>query len=286
MVDDYQTTHEEYLKVHEEIVKEPRLQSISRAERSLYRAFFSDTGYPFETRYNAIAWAFDCFTLVREIVFSYCWMKAHAKSGRVTRDGSTFQMQYYADNCITRINSFRDKAALLAWSYYCGFNPEDRQDVLTHKDIVQRLRYPPRFGLAITSQAAFLTELEKLDAACFGDAKRYRDRKIHRMEPKLLMHAPTQSDGFAYMIPVYKGEDKKRFEAEMKEMYPDATSRRRVRDSCHVGGVLYECRTRKEEYWHYAKVESFTKDCLLTCVEVADRLARILKRRAPLRGRG
>ena len=78
----------------------------------------------FDPRFNSVNWMFDCFQLAKEIVYSYCWMSAYAEEVSEHTGHKEFHIQYYADNCITRINSFRDKAALLAWAYYCPFQPK------------------------------------------------------------------------------------------------------------------------------------------------------------------
>ena len=38
-----------------------------------------NSAYPFDPRFNAVSWAFNVNSLCKEIVYGYCWMKAHAK---------------------------------------------------------------------------------------------------------------------------------------------------------------------------------------------------------------
>ena len=37
---------------------------------------------PFDPRFNAAHWAFDVTDLLRQIAFSYCWMRAYARAYR------------------------------------------------------------------------------------------------------------------------------------------------------------------------------------------------------------
>lgn len=73
---------------------------------------------PFDPKTNAVHWAFDVSDLCRQIAISYLWMKAYARfyKERVSPGSLTahtdFHVTYFADNCITRMDSIRDKLAL------------------------------------------------------------------------------------------------------------------------------------------------------------------------------
>ena len=181
---------------------------------------FDDTIGPLELdpRFNSVNWMFDCFQLVEEIGYSYCWMSAYAAGASNTSADAEFHVQYYADNCITRINSFRDKAALLAWAYYCAFNPNNRDEMLGFDRVLDRLRCPIRFGLTIKHQKPFVEQLERLCGQHFDRARDYRHRKIHRMEPKILLRPPRESDGLSYVVPLIKEEEIKDYREKLKEM--------------------------------------------------------------------
>jgi hypothetical protein len=92
---------------------------------------------PFDTRRNAVHWCLDVNRLIDEIVFSYTLMKGYVTLFKKTNpagnfpSSSSFHVSYYADNCIARLDSCRDKLALAIWAYYCPFNPERRAEVLT-----------------------------------------------------------------------------------------------------------------------------------------------------------
>lgn len=239
----------------------------------------------FDPRFNAVNWMFDCFQLAREIAYSYCWMSAYAAEVSKLDADKEFHVQYYADNCITRINSFRDKGALLAWAYYCPFNPNNRDEVLTFDKVLERLRYPVRFGLTIKRQDAFVAQLEKLQGCHFDRIRTYRHLKIHRIEPKILMRPPQPPDGLSYMVPLFREKDIREHREKLKEMYPDDNFRKRIEKGCHINGVLFDRIPVKAEYWHYAEVEKAARKCTHACVDVARRLSLILRRRAPLKRR-
>ncbi len=278
----YEEVYRRYEEAHETVCRESRLIEMLREEHRLEGAF---DVIPFDTRFNAVVWAFDCFALAHEIVYSYCWMQAHAEDDSTEEGLRLFQLRYYADNCITRISSFRDKAALLAWAYYCAFNPNRREEVLGFSQILKRLQYPPRFGLRIKNQRAFLTQLERLKAEAFDRASAYRHFKIHRLEPKMLLRPPTDRDGLSYMVPLFRPDEIGRFDDELAEMYPDPRERQLIRKSCFVDGTLLDRRKAKDEFWEYAQVKAFTRECVYTCLDVAKGLSAVLRRRAPLKGR-
>lgn len=72
---------------------------------------------PFDPKFNAVLWAFDVVELCKEIAFGYSWMNSYAESyKKQISPGSQpahvdFHVSYFADNCITRIDSCRDKLA-------------------------------------------------------------------------------------------------------------------------------------------------------------------------------
>jgi hypothetical protein len=113
----------------------------------------------------------------------------------------------------------------------------------------------------------------------------YRHRKIHRIEPKILMRPPQAPDGLSYMVPLFQEKEIKEFDDDLKEMYPDDDFRQKVKEGCHIKGVLFNRINIKDEYWNYAEVEEAAGECTCMCVEVAKELSTILRRRAPLKRR-
>ena len=119
-------------------------------------------GHPFKPEYNAVYWACELINMAREMIISYCWMEAHAiwykknnPPGQLPSDSSTY-VSFYADYCATLIDSFRDKLALMVYSLYCSFNPENKDEILIYEKIVKRLKKPGKFNLNIKNQKAFL----------------------------------------------------------------------------------------------------------------------------------
>lgn len=271
-----------YDSIRKKLANRSSLRAMLREEQSLENAISGSI--PFDPRYNAVPWAFDCLTLAREIVYSYCWMEAHAASQEVRNRGNLFYVSYFADNCMMRIDSFKDKAALLVWAYYCPFNPERRDEVLQFEDIVSRLRCPIRFGLTIRNQQAFLKELEKLQGRYFKRAERYRHLKIHRREPKIILQPRTQSDGLPYMFPLISDKDIKSWHKKLRKQYRDQKVRSRVERSCYIQGTLFDKRETKDEYWCFREVRKLTRECVCSVIDVAKGLSTILRRRKPLRG--
>ena len=121
---------------------------------------------PWDWRYNATYWALDVADLCLEIGYSIAWMRAFAAYSSECEDrdrrSSEDLVSYYADNAATRISSCRDKLALLAWSYFCPFNPEKKDEVLSFEQVRERLTSPIRFGLHLQGHDEFLVELNKL----------------------------------------------------------------------------------------------------------------------------
>jgi len=273
----------QYSESEQLLCKNSALNLMLKEEQRLDNATYGTV--PFDPRYNATAWALDCLALVREIVYSYCWMEAYAASDEVQKEGNVFHLRYYADNCIVRIASFKDKAALVAWAYYCPFSPEQRREVLAFEHIMERLRCPVRFGLRIVGQKAFLRELQGLEVPCFKRAMDYRHRKIHRLEPKIVIRKPTDSDGWRYMYPLFRTDEIEKWRKRLEKTYPSKSLRSAVEENCRIRETLYDRRPTKDEYWYYRDVKRFTGECLKTCICVARGVSAILRRRAPLRGK-
>lgn len=276
----YEKVYPRYEEAFETLRRESVLIQMLKEEDRLHGAF---NALPFDPRFNAVVWAFDCFALAKEIAYSYCWMVAHAEDSPTDESKQRFYVGYYADNCITRVNSFRDKGALLAWSYYCAFNPDRREEVLGFSQILERLRCPIRFGLKIKGQGAFLEQLDKLDAEAFNRASRYRHLKIHRREPKVLLRPPRTSDGLGYMVPLFRPDEIRDFDRKLAESYPNPQTCKRIRKSCFIRDTLFDHRKTEDEFWNFEEVKAFTCDCVYTCLDVAKGLSAVLRRRAPLR---
>ena len=244
---------------------------------------------PFDPRFNAFHWASDVHNLCVQIAHGYCWMTAY---GAVYRQqvpsGSSpahahFKSSYFADNCITRIDSCRDKLALCVWAYYCPFNPEKK--VLDYPQVIERLRYPVEFGLRLKNQACFLQALEILTGSHFDRVEKYRHLKIHRREPRIEMHGVAGHHDLGYILPLIRKADIRRYEKELEAQYPDPTHRELRRTASYVDGVLFDRRRLADRVWDFSEVQRQIASCLAKLLEASAVCFRILRMRAPFRGR-
>lgn len=183
---------------------------------NLKDAYFSKVSSS-DHRFSTFLWAYDVRSLCNQIGYSYCWMRAYADYYRASvSEGdlpshTDFHVSYYLDNCIVRIDSTRDKMALMVWSYYCVFDPEKR--LLVYEDIVERLTNQAKFGLALKRGEDFLQYLEQIENGSFKLIEGYRNSKIHRREPRYEMYDVKSHHGWPYLSPQSKqGEDGIRFE--------------------------------------------------------------------------
>jgi hypothetical protein len=161
-----------YLKEEKKIVSSTEWTDFSKSYKGLRKAAFKGA-LPFDPRFNSVHWSFAVSGLCRQIAFSYCWMKAYANFYKGQAQPGTqpsdafFHVSYFADNCLTRIDSCRDKIALMVWAYYCPFNPEKRGETLDYREVMQRLDYPLRFGLTLKNHDLFVNHLAMLKGRDF-----------------------------------------------------------------------------------------------------------------------
>lgn len=246
------------------------------------------SAYPFDPRFNAVSWAFNVTSLCREIVYGYCWMKAHAKYYRdnVTRGSeptqADFYVSYFADNCITRIDSCQDKLALMVWAYYCPFNPEKKDEVLDYRQIIERLKFPVKFRITIKNQNDFLVSLERLEGEDFRRIEKYRHLKIHRMEPRIEMYEIAPHHYFQYMVPILRQKDIDEFDRNISKQYPDEQLRDILREGCYIDGVLFDRKEIKDSIWKFDEVETHIKSCCIKLLKTSSECFSELLNRAPL----
>lgn len=244
---------------------------------------------PFDWRFNAVYWALDVSRLCHEIVYSLCWMKAYAKFYRSkVKEGSEpshteFHVSYFADNCITRIDSCRDKIALMVWAYYCPFNPENPKEVLVYEEVVERLRVPIKFGLKLRGNTLFLKHLVLLTGNDFKRIEKYRHLKIHRREPQIELYKVKSHHYESYMIPLSNLKEIECWKKERAKQYPDNDLRKGVEKRCYKNGILFDQKRLRDHLWEYNNVETFINECFLNLIKAGDGCFRILRLRKPLR---
>jgi hypothetical protein len=244
---------------------------------------------PFDPRFNTVHWGFGVSGLCREIAFGYCRMKAYATYYKSQTPPSAqpvnvhFQLSYFADNSITRIDSCRDKIALMIWAFYCPFNPENRPETLDYASVLDRLKHPLRFGLSFKNHQGLVSHLEMLSGQDFARMVQYRHLKIHRMEPRIEIYGVKPHHGWDYMFPLYEKNEIDRWEHELEKLYPDQEFRERIGKSCYINGVLFETRKIKDNLWSYDEVQTHIQSCLAKLLQATAGCLDILRSRAPLK---
>lgn len=244
---------------------------------------------PFDPRFNAVHWGFAVSGLCREIAFGYCWMNAYAKQYRSQTPPTTqpanvhFHVSYFADNTITRIDSCRDKIALMVWAFYCPFNPEKRPETLDYAMVLDRLKHPLRFGLSLKNHQRFVSCLETLRGQDFARMETYRHLKIHRMEPRIEIYGVKPHHGWDYMFPLYEQNEIVRWERELEKLYPDREFRELIAKNCYIDGVLFEMRKIKNNLWSYDEIQAQIRSCLAKLLHATSGCFDILRSRPPLK---
>lgn len=271
-----------------EIMALDQWSSFSDSYKSLRKAASSGP-LPFDPKFNSIIWAIDVAKLCQEIAFSYCWMNSYAKFyKKQVRPGTQpsdtdFHVSYFADNCIVRINSCRDKLALIVWAFYVPFNPEERKEVPDYQYIVKQLKHPKKLGLKIKNQNSFLTPLALLKGTDFKCVEKYRHFKIHRLEPRIELYGVNPHHDWPYMLPVVKEKDKENWEENLKSVYTDPLLYKIVKEGCYINGVLYDRDKIEDRLWSYEEIEKHIRSCLIKLVEASDGCFRTLRKRKPFR---
>jgi hypothetical protein len=243
----------------------------------------------FNIRSNAVHWAFDVFRLLREVTFSVAYMNAHAilYKKRVNPTSAPahvdLYVSYFADNCVTRIDSCRDKIALMIWAFYVPFNPEQKSEVLNYGKVLERIRCPLKFGLDIRNHGGFLSILEKLQSQDFKRVEKYRDLKIHRREPRIEMYGVQPHHDFPYLLPVTDKEEIKRWKAALRRQYATFGARELqiLEEGCYIDGVLFDQRCLKDRVWGFEAIKSHIENCLISLLSASASCFQILNRRLP-----
>lgn len=262
--------------------------AFSNAYENLRNAAYH-ASLPFDPKFNAVHWAFDAAELCKEIVFSYCWMNSYAELYKKQVSPGTqpahvdFHVSYFADNCVTRIDSCRDKLALMVWAFYCPFNPENKNEVLDYQRIVERLNCPIKFGIGIKNQNAFLKHLEILRGSDFSRIEKYRHLKIHRREPRIEIYGVASHHDWDYMLPVVDKHNIARWEKELERQYPDPQSRESIKKGCYINGVLFESRRIEDRLWNFGEVQKHITTCIIKLLKAGNGCFRTLRNRPPLR---
>jgi len=279
-----------YFGEEKKITSSPEWTDFSKSYKGLRKAAFKGA-LPFDPRFNSVHWSFAASSLCRQIAFSYCWMQAYAsfykaqvQPGAQPSD-AIFHVTYFADNCLTRIDSCRDKIALLVWAYYCPFNPEKRDETLDYHEVMQRLKYPLRFGLSLKNHDLFIKYLEMLKGKDFDRIERYRNYKIHRIEPRIEIYGVKPHHGWDYLFPLYDKKEIEKWEKDLSQQYPDREFRERIKKGCYIKGILFESRKIIDSLWDYDEVCRHIESSMKKLFKATAGCFSVLTKRVPLRKR-
>lgn len=275
-----------YIQEKEKLLNQKEWKSFVKAFKNLNDVSVR-IGIPFDPKFNSFHWAVDVYGLCHQILDGYCWMKAYADhyksevpEGELPAH-TDFNVTYYADNCITRIDSSRDKIALMVWAYYCSFDPEKL--VLAFEGIVERLKYQVKFGLVLKGAENFLGYLDQLKNGSFRRVKKYRHSKIHRREPRIEIYDVKPHHGLPYMFPLTKPTEIRGWRRSLAREHSDHSSRARIEKQCRIKGVLFEQRIVEDHLWKYEDLERTIKDSLVKLLVSSNGCFRVLRRRKPFR---
>ena len=274
------------LKEKRRIEAKPEWRAFATSWASLDKATASGP-IPFDPKFNAMHWAFDVSSLCREIAYGLMWMNAYAayymlkvKPGEQPAHVD-FQVSYFADNSISRIDSCRDKLALMVWSFYCAFNPEERKEVLIYEDIIRRLKWPVKYGLSLRGQKVFLEALNLLQGEDFVRMGQYRDLKVHRREPRIEIYGVESHHDWPYLVPLTEDREIARWKRSFEEQYKDPWMREHIEPGCRIKGVIFDQRTLKGRLWSFRQIQSDTERCLAKLLEASATCFRVLRGRSP-----
>lgn len=191
---------------------------------------------------------------------------------------TNFEVQYFSDNAVSRIDSCRDKLALLAWSFYCAFNPEEK--VLDYGQVIERLKYPIKFGLNLKGHEAFLRQLLPLQGNDFKRIEQYRHLKIHKREPRIEIYGVKPHHDWSYMIPLTDPGEIKAWRARVAKQGSSASW---VERNSRIRGVIFDRKVLKGRLWSFNEIKADVENCLLKLLKATGGCCRILQSRRPIR---
>lgn len=271
---------------HKKLTARNELKSLARTYGKLYKAaceISSSSDY----RFNAIHWAIDVMNLINEIQYSFCWLIAYAKGyiQKVKEESrpshTNFFINYFAANCITRINSARDKLSLMIWAYFVPFNPEKKSEILTFSEIIERLKCPVKFSLKIRKHEQFYASLKELTGSDFTKIEQYRHLKIHRREPRIEIYGIRDHHDWPYIFILDKEEDINKWEDDLTKQYPNKVLREAIKKSSYRNNALFTEKVIKNRMWNYKDLEKVIEGGLLKLVKSTDECYKILRKRIP-----
>ncbi len=166
-------------------------------------------------KFNSFHWALDTYKILMSVIYSFVNMKSRAVLYKKNRkkgehpSNSHPQINFYCDSTMVNLYTCRDKTALMVWSYFHPFDPENKKEVLSYKGVVERLKAPKNFGFNLSKQKNFLKSLNLLGNKNneFKRLEDFRHYKIHRWEPRIEVFGKQDYQGFPYVTFDYEGQD-------------------------------------------------------------------------------
>lgn len=246
-----------------------------------------------DPKFNTIHWANDVALVCEEIKYSMAWMRAHAiiykdanPPGSNPTDVST-HVSYYADNAITRIQSCRDKIALMVWAHFCPFNPEEFKEIidLDYNKILKRFKTPTKYGISSNQYEQFLSHLNTLNNGEFKWITDYRHMKIHRREPRIEIYGVKPHHDWPYNLAIIDEKEIRRWEESIIDDPLEEHMPGELRIQSTYDGILYESKKLPTRLWDYEDVNNIIDSSSLNLVSAAVGCFQIIRRRSPFRKR-
>ena len=111
-------------------------------------------------------------------------------------------------------------------------------------------------------------------------------KKIHRVEPRVMMRRPESCDERSYMFVATTEKEVRAMDKELEEWYPDNSLRAAVRENCHIDGVLFDRRSPRELLWHFDEFDQFAYSCWKNLCDAAAGSCEILLTRKSIWSQG
>ena len=100
-----------------------------------------------------------------------------------------------------------------------------------------------------------LKSLETLRGEDFDRVIKYRNLKVHRIEPRIEIYGVRPHHGWDYMFPLYDKTEIDQWEKELQKLYPEKDFREIIKQGCIIKGVLFEERKIRDSLWDYDEVQ-------------------------------
>ena len=244
-----------------------QLRSIGVADA--YDAFWSTALDAFSVHHptrNSIHWGAASWKLLKESVYAYASMDTHANIYRENVSEGSFPssthglVSYYADDCVVRLDSIKDKLALAAWCLYDVVDPTTR--VYTCEDVIESFRTYARTGenreLWIDQIVA---TLETLSGGPWDFIEEMRHLKIHRLEPRIEIYGAATFHESTYLQPANNHSVEAKLRTRINRRYGSGELARIVLEGCRVDGILYSEENAQNVY-SYDDVRTNCYQCI------------------------